>query len=154
MPATALNMIDMVGIGPFIVAPLVITAMGGPQSLLAWVAGAALALLDGCVWSELGAAMPQAGGSYIFLREAYGPGKWGRLFSFLFIWQTLIQAPLVVASGAIGFSQYLTYLIPLGKYQQKAISAALVVSLIVLLYRSISAVGMISKFLWLGVVGA
>src|SRR5580658_2117189 len=143
----------MVGIGPFIVIPFIIHAMGGPQCLLAWVAGATLALLDGCVWAELGAAIPQAGGSYVFLREAYGPGRWGRMFSFLFTWQTLIQAPLVVASGAIGFSQYLTYLVPLGVYQQKAVSAALVTLLIILLYRRISAVGLISKLLWFGVVG-
>ena len=153
MPATALNMIDMVGIGPFIVAPLVIQAMGGPQSLLAWVAGAALALLDGFVWSELGAAMPEAGGSYIFLREAYGPGKWGRLFSFLLIWQTLIQAPLVIASGAIGFSQYLTYLIPLTSLERKAISGALVIILVILLYRKITTIGKISILLWTGVIG-
>src|SRR3977135_3725000 len=82
--AVALNIIEMVGIGPFVVIPLVIKAMGGPQALLAWVAGAALALLDGFVWSELGAAMPLAGGSYVFLREAYGPGRLGRLMSFLF----------------------------------------------------------------------
>jgi len=153
LPATALNMIDMVGIGPFIVAPLVIQAMGGPQALLAWAVGAALALLDGCVWSELGAAMPQAGGSYIFLREAYGPGKWGRLFSFLLIWQTLIQAPLVIASGAIGFSQYLTYLIPLTSLERKAISGALVIILVILLYRKITTIGKISILLWIGVIG-
>ena len=151
--AVALNMNAMVGIGPFIVIPLVIQAMGGPQCLLAWLAGAVLSLLDGLVWAELGAAMPRAGGTYAFLREIYGPGRGGRLMSFLYIWQTLIQAPLVVASGAIGFSQYLTYLVPLGAYAQKAISAALVVFLIVLLYRKISAVGLISKFLWIGVVG-
>jgi fructoselysine transporter len=153
LPATALNMIDMVGIGPFIVAPLVIQAMGGPQCLLAWVAGAALALLDGCVWAELGAAMPQAGGSYVFLREAYGPGRWGRLFSFLFVWQTLIQAPLVVASGAIGFSQYLTYLHPLSPYEQKAVSGGLVIVLVALLYRRITTIGKISVMLWAGVIG-
>ena len=99
--AVALNMIEMVGVGPFVVIPLVIKAMGGPQCLLAWAAGALLALLDGFVWSELGAAMPLAGGSYVFLREAYGPGKMGRMMSFLFVWQTLIQAPLSLASGAI-----------------------------------------------------
>jgi fructoselysine transporter len=151
--AVALNMNAMVGIGPFIVIPLVIQAMGGPQCLLAWVAGAALSLVDGLVWAELGAAMPRAGGTYAFLREIYGPGRGGRLMSFLYIWQTLIQAPLVVASGAIGFSQYLTYLVPLGKYEQKLVSAALVVALIALLYRRISAVGLISKLLWVGVVG-
>ena len=150
--ATALNMIDMVGIGPFITIPLVIQYMGGPQCLLAWVAGALLSVLDGFVWAELGAAMPAAGGSYVFLREAYGPGRWGRLASFLFIWQTMIQAPLVVASGAIGFAQYLTYLVPLGRYQQKAVSGALVIVLVVLLYRRIATIGKISLFLWGGVL--
>src|ERR1700682_2038824 len=149
----ALNMNAMVGIGPFIVIPLVIQAMGGPQCLLAGLAGALLSLGDGVVWAELGAAMPGAGGTYAFLREAYGPGRGGRLMSFLYIWQTLIQAPLVVASCAIGFSQYLTYLVPLGKYEQKAVSAALVAFLMMLLYRRIAAVGLISKFLWIGVVG-
>ncbi len=151
--ATALNMIDMVGIGPFVVIPLVIKAMGGPQCLLAWVAGALLALFDGFVWAELGAAMPQAGGSYVFLREAYGPGRWGRLMSFLFVWQTLIQAPLVMASGAIGFAQYFSYLVPLGRYAQKAVSGALIVVLVFLLYRRITTIGRISLLLWVGVVG-
>src|SRR5437868_9058099 len=141
--AVALNMIEMVGIGPFVVIPLVIKAMGGPQCLLAWAAGAVLALLDGFVWSELGAAMPLAGGSYVFLREAYGPGRMGRLMSFLFVWQTLIQAPLSLASGAIGFSQYASYLYPLGTYGQKAVSGALVILLVVLLYRRISSIGKI-----------
>jgi len=149
--ATALNMIDMVGIGPFVVIPLVIQAMGGPQCLLAWVGGAALAALDGFVWSELGAAMPQAGGSYVFLREAYGPGRWGRLMSFLFVWQTLIQAPLVMASGAIGFAQYFGYLVPLDFYQQKAVSGALMLVLLFLLYRRITTIGRISLLLWVGV---
>src|SRR5260370_35688513 len=96
--AVALNMIEIVGIGPFVVSSLVIKAMGGPQALIAWLAGALLAALDGFVWSELGAAMPKAGGPYVFLREAYGPGRWGRRMSFLFVWQRLVQAPRSVAS--------------------------------------------------------
>ncbi len=151
--AVALNMIDMIGIGPFVVSPLVIRAMGGPQALLAWVAGAVLAVLDGFVWAELGAALPRAGGSYVFLSEAYGPERWGRLMSFLFIWQTLIQAPLVIASGAIGFAQYASYLYPLGPYQQKAVSGMVVILLVVLLYRRIGAIGKISILLWAGVIG-
>ena len=151
--AVALNMIEMVGIGPFVVIPLVIKAMGGPQCLLAWAAGAVLALLDGFIWSELGAAMPLAGGSYVFLREAYGPGRFGRMMSFLFVWQTLIQAPLSLSSGAIGFSQYASYLHPLGKYGEKGLSGALVIVLVILLYRRIGSIGKISLFLWAGVVG-
>src|SRR3974377_746533 len=84
--AVALNMIEIVGIGPFVVSSLVIKVMGGPQALIAWLAGALLATLDGFVWSELGAAMPRAGGTYVFFRGAYGPQKWGRPLSFLFLW--------------------------------------------------------------------
>ncbi len=151
--ATSLNMIDMVGIGPFVVVPLVIEAMPGPQCLLAWAAGGLVALVDGCVWAELGAAMPEAGGSYVFLREAYGPGRWGRLMSFLFIWQTMFQAPLVMASAAIGFSQYASYLVPLGWWEQKAVSGAVVAAVVLLLYRRIDQIGKISMVLWAGVVG-
>src|ERR1035437_1437211 len=101
VPATSLNMTFMVGIGPFVVIPFVIQAMGGPGSLLAWAAGALLAVFDGCIWAELSAAMPQAGGTYVYLREAYGPERWGRLF----------QGPLSIASGALGFADYSTYLV-------------------------------------------
>ncbi len=162
--ATALNMIDMVGIGPFVVIPLVIRAMGGPQCLLAWVAGAVLALLDGFVWAELGAAMPHAGGSYVFLREAYGPGRWGRLMSFLLIWQTLFQAPLVIASGALGFAGYSVFLVAklgglarvlarLGTSYYPVVAAATVVVVIVLLYRRIATIGKMSVAMWVVVVG-
>jgi len=151
--ATALNMIDMVGIGPFIVIPIVIQAMNGPQCMIAWAAGAVLAVIDGFIWAELGAALPKAGGSYFFLKEIYGKESWGKLFSFLFIWQTIIQAPLVVASGAIGFSQYFTYLVPASPVMQKVISGALVIVLVALLYRKITTVGKISMFLWVGVIG-
>ncbi|HLW43766.1 MAG TPA: amino acid permease [Candidatus Acidoferrales bacterium] len=151
--ASALNMIDMVGIGPFIVIPLVIADMGGPQCLVAWAVGAIVALVDACVWAELGAAMPEAGGSYVYLREAYGPAKWGRLLSFLVIWQTIFQGPLVLASGSIGFAEYFTYLVPLGKYGQKAVAGAVVITLTILLYRRITTVGKISMLLWIGVIG-
>jgi len=150
--ATSLNMIDMVGIGPFIVVPMVVKTMGGPEAIAAWVAGALLALIDGLVWAELGASLPHAGGSYSFLRESYGEQRWGKLMSFLFIWQTMIQAPLVIASGAIGFAQYATYLLPLDSLTQKCISAALVAVLVALLYRRIGTVGKMSLFLWVGVV--
>ncbi|HLP22134.1 MAG TPA: amino acid permease [Chitinophagales bacterium] len=145
--AVAVNTIDMVGIGPFITIPFIIGAMNGPQCILAWVLGAVLSFADGCVWAELGAKWPEAGGSYSFLQNLYGRQKWGRLFSFLYIWQTIIQAPLVVASGAIGFAQYLTFLIPLGPYEQKAVSGALVLLITFLLYRKITDIGKISVFM-------
>ena len=151
--ASALNMIDMVGIGPFITIPFVIGAMNGPQCILAWVLGAILAYADGFVWAELGAAWPHAGGSYVFLKKLYGEKKWGSLFSFLYIWQTTIQAPLVIASGAIGFAQYLNYLIPLSALEQKFASGGLIILLTFLLYRKIAEIGRISVLMWVVVAG-
>src|SRR5215813_239382 len=150
--AVALNMIEIVGIGPFVVSALVIKAMGGPQAILAWVAGAVLATLDAFVWSELGAAMPKAGGTYVFLSEAYGPGKWGRLMSFLFVWQTFLHVPLSVASASIGFAEYAKFLYPFTHWESKALSGGLVLLLMVLLYRRIETIGKISVLLWVGVI--
>ncbi len=109
--AVALNLLDMVGVGPFITLPLILAAMGGPQAMLGWVLGALLAVCDGLVWAELGAAMPEAGGSYHFLRRIY-PGGIGRWLSFVFVSQLLLSAPLSIASGAIGLSQYASFLVP------------------------------------------
>lgn len=150
--ATAINMIDMVGIGPFVTMPFIIGAMNGSACLIAWLLGALLAFSDGFVWAELGAKYPEAGGSYIFLKKLFGEKTWGNLFSFLYIWQTSIQAPLVLASASIGFTQYLTYFIPLQAWQQKAVSGCLIILSTVLLYRKISSVGKISLVLWSTVI--
>ena len=112
LQSTAANMLEMIGIGPFITIPLIIAAMGGPQAMIGWILGALIAICDGLVWAELGAAMPGSGGSYHYLLQAYGPRRWGRLMSFLFIWQTVCTAPFSIASGAVGFSNYTKYLWP------------------------------------------
>ncbi|QKZ11856.1 APC family permease [Spirosoma sp. KUDC1026] len=148
LQGTALNMIDMVGIGPFVVLPLVIKTMGGPQFIWAWVLGAVVSLVDAFVWSELGAAFPQAGGSYNFLKISYGERRWGKLLSFLYVWQTLIQAPLVMASGAIGFSQYASYLMPMEDWQRRVVSGGVVLIIIGLLYRRIDSIGKIGLVMW------
>lgn len=95
------------------------------------------------IWSELGAKYPLAGGTYNFHRIAFGENG-GRLMSFLFVWQTSIQAPLVVASGAIGFAQYFSYLVDLNFWQQKIVSGGLVIIVFLLLYRKIETIGRIS----------
>src|SRR6266496_5909939 len=110
--ATTLNMIDMIGVGPFITIPLIIAAMGGPQAMLGWIFGAVLVMCDGLVWAELGAAMPGSGGPYRYLNEIYGKKSLGRLMSFLYIWQLTFSAPLSIASGCIGFALYATYAFP------------------------------------------
>ena len=149
--STVVNMIDMVGIGPFVTLPIVMGLMGG-MFLYAWIAGAVLSLIDAMIWSELGAAYPLAGGSYNFLKEAYGKNGMGRMMSFLYVWQTIIQAPLVAASAAIGFSQYLGYLVELDPWQQKLVSAAVIVVVTILLYRKIDSIGKIAVMLWTGVI--
>lgn len=146
--ATAINMIDMVGIGPFITISFIVGLMQGPICLLAWILGALLAYMDGTVWAEMGSRWPEAGGSYVFLQKLFG-GKMGKLMAFLFIWQTTIQAPLVVASGAIGFSGYLEYLMPLGYYGKKMVSGGLIILLVALLYRDIKSIGKISILFWI-----
>ena len=143
LQATSINMIDMVGIGPFVVMPFVVSQFNNGLFLWAWIFGAITAFIDAMIWSELGAAYPLAGGTYNFHRIAYGE-TYGKLMSFLFVWQTSIQAPLVVASGAIGFAQYLTYIIQLTPIQEKIISGSLVVLVFILLYRKIESIGKIS----------
>jgi len=141
----------MVGIGPFVVMPIVVSYFHNGLFLWAWIFGAFTAFVDAMIWSELGAAYPLAGGSYNFLRIGYGK-KWGGLMSFLFVWQTCIQAPLVVASGAIGFAQYLSYIIDMDWLQQKLISGGLVIIVFILLYRKIETIGKISVALWIVVI--
>src|SRR5467141_1651557 len=110
--ATSLNMIDIIGVGPFITIPLIIAAMGGPQAMLGWIFGAVLSMCDGLVWAELGAALPASGGSYRYLKAIYDPARLGKLMAFLFVWQLTFSAPLSIASGCIGLAQYAGFLFP------------------------------------------
>jgi amino acid transporter len=144
--AVAVNVITMIGIGPLITIPLVLADLHGSVALIAWIVGAAIALCDGLVWAELGSLFPSSGGTYVFLREAFERERWGRLLGFLFAWQIVLSAPLVLASGYIGFAHYAGYLWPaLGSQErgQGLVAAAVGVLTLVLLYRRIAAVGAI-----------
>jgi amino acid transporter len=176
--ATTLNMIDMIGVGPFITIPLIVTAAGGPQAMLGWIAGAIFALCDGLVWAELGAAMPKAGGSYQYLKQIYGPQSLGRLLSFLFIWQLSFSAPLSIASGCIGLAHYAGYIFPglehtwfshtfhaslplLGSLEVSTVlmSGTLVAMascafIVFLLFRRITVIAKLAELLWVGVAVA
>src|ERR1700687_1349407 len=175
--ATALNMIDMIGVGPFITMALIVRDMGAPQAMVGWILGAIFAMCDGLVWAELGAAMPGSGGSYRYLREIYGPQKLGRAVSFLFIWQLSFSVPLSIASGAVGLSHDAAFFWPglervwaartlslnlplLGQLQVAwvAMPATLLAIGVVLftaflLYRRITAISRLSTVLWVGVMG-
>ncbi len=152
--AVSANVVEMLGIGPFITIPILIQAMEGPHAMLGWFLGAALAICDGMVWAELGAAMPGAGGSYIYLREAYGPRGMGRLMSFLFVWMIFFTAPLSVATGAVGFAQYARYLGPeLSPLATQLVAVGLCLVITFALYRGIRTIGRLSFLLMLAAVG-
>lgn len=152
--AVSANVVEMLGIGPFITIPILVAAMGGPHAMLGWLLGAMLAICDGLVWAELGAAMPGAGGSYIYLREAYGPKKMGQMMSFLFVWMIFFTAPLSVATGAVGFAQYARYLRPeLSPLTTQFIAVGLCLVITFALYRGIRTIGRLSFILMLVAVG-
>lgn len=160
LQATALNMSNMIGIGPFITIPVLMSTMGGgPQAMLGWLLAVLIVIPDGMVWSELGAAMPGSGGTYLFLREGFGRETWGRLMAFLFIWQFILSGPLEIASGYIGFTQYAGYIFP-GMTRQvfglvrwgALITAGVGLLNIFLLYRRITTIGAITVSLWIGVL--
>ncbi len=151
LQATALNMSNMIGVGPFITIPLLMTGLGGPQALLGWLVALVIVAADGLVWSELGAALPGSGGTYQYLRTAYGPATWGRLMAFLFIWQFILSGPLEIASGYIGFANYVRY-VWRDMSSTMAIAVAVVVGIanIALLYRRIESIGALTVTLWIG----
>jgi amino acid transporter len=151
--ATTINMSNMVGIGPFIAIPLILVTLGGPHSYLAWLVGVVIALADGLVVAELGAALPASGGTYVFLREGFGPKKLGRLLAFLFIWQILLAGPLEIASGNIGLVQYLkVFWTSMTDFQMKLVAAGIGVVLIFALYRKITDIAKIMLGLWTAMI--
>ena len=151
--ATALNMINMIGIGPFITIPLLMSALGGPQAMLGWLVALIIVVCDGMVWSELGAAMPGSGGSLLYLREAYGRTTYGRLMAFLFVWQFILSGPLEIASGYIGFAKYVGYIWS-GLTTRGVVAIAAVVGAvnIIVLYRRIESIATITVALWIGTI--
>jgi amino acid transporter len=151
LPATALNMTNMIGVGPFITIPLLMSALGGPQAIVGWIVALVIVICDGMVWSELGAAMPGSGGSFHYLREAFGREKLGRLMAFLFVWQFVLSGPLEIASGYIGFADYASYIWK-GLTRPGVIALVTVVGIIniALLYRRIHSIAKITVSLWIG----
>src|SRR6266550_7135714 len=127
--ATALNMTNMIGIGPFITIPLLMSALGGPQ------------------------ALPGSGGSFGYLRRGYGTEQVGRLMGFLFVWQFVLSGPLEIASGYIGFSQYLGYIWKgITAHQTMLVVTVVGLANLALLYRRITSIAAITVTLWIGTI--
>ena len=151
LSATALNMTNMLGAGPFITIPLLMTALGGPQAMLGWIVALVIVICDGMVWSELGAAMPGSGGSFHYLRVAFGQEKLGRLMAFLFVWQFVLSGPLEIASGYIGFADYAGFI---WKGMTRPAVIAMITAMgivnIALLYRRVDSIVKITISLWIG----
>ena len=162
--AVAFNMLEMIGVGPFITLPLVIAAAGYRLSVWAWVLGAVIAVADGLVWAELGAAFPRAGGSYAFLREIYGPERAGNWLSFLYVWQVSFTAPLSIASGCIGLASFLAWFWPgldqapiaalPALHGSNCAAAAACLLVTALLYRNLSSITRLAWVLFAGVLAA
>jgi fructoselysine transporter len=147
--ATAINMGQMCGIGPFITIPVMVVAFGGPQAIMGWVFGALLALCDGLVWAELGAAMPGSGGTYVYLREAF-QYRTGRLMPFLFVWTAILFIPLIMSTGIYGFVSYLQYLWPeMTTAESYIVGLLAVVVIVALLWRRIDSIGKMAEILWM-----
>ncbi len=141
-------MSQMVGVGPFITIPLMVAAFGGPQAVIGWVAGALLALFDGLVWAELGAALPGAGGTYVYLREAF-QYRSGKLMPFLFVWTAILFIPLIMSTGVVGLVQYLGYLWPsMGQGSGDAAGIALIALIVLLLWRRVDSVARLTTIMW------
>ena len=146
--ATAINMSQMCGIGPFVTIPLMVAAFGGPQAVIGFVAGAVLALADGLIWAELGSSMPGSGGSYVYLRQAF-QYRSGKLMPFLFVWTAMLFIPLIMSTGVVGFVQYLGYLAPgLGQSSGDLIGLGVIALVILLLWRGIEHIARITAVMW------
>ncbi len=150
--ATATNIISMVGVGPFLTIPFMVAAMNGPHVIYAWIAGLVLALFDGLVYAQLGAALPGSGGGYLYMREAFKPFGLGNLMGFLFIFDTILVAPLSVAGGAVGVSDYLQYFwTTMTPLQHNVLAAAICVLCTALLWRAIEDIGKLAVVMLIGV---
>jgi amino acid transporter len=176
LQATALNVTMVVGAGVFITIPPMLKELPGPYALLGWLLAGVLMIVDGLIWSELGATFPGSGGTYLYLLECYGRNRWGRLMAFLFIWQFLISGPLEIGSGLIAISTFADSLSPsfhdfnekwsiawtIWKDQEVSVSfgpsrllaLGIGVAIVALLYRRISVLGKVTVTFWIGVLVA
>src|SRR5271165_1248438 len=107
--ATTLVMGSMIGSGIFIVSADVARQVKSPGLLIVcWILGAVLTLIAALSYGELAAAMPHAGGQYVYLREAFG-----RLWGFLYGWTLFVVIQTgTIAAVAVAFAKYTGVFLP------------------------------------------
>ncbi|MFN0157342.1 MAG: APC family permease [Bacteroidota bacterium] len=126
LDSTMVNVGTMIGSGIFLVpATIALYLNSSGLILLVWVFGGIVSLLGALSIAELGAAMPRAGGIYVYLREAYGP-IWG----FLYGWTAFaVTNTASIAAIAVGFATYLGYFVPLDATSTTVVAVVSIVGL-------------------------
>jgi len=107
--ATLLVVGSVIGSGIFLTTGIIAQSLPSVEWILfVWIFGALLSLFGGLTFAELGAMIPEAGGQYVYLREAYGP-----MAGFMYGWTAFIITQTGgIAALAVGFAEYLAYFVP------------------------------------------
>lgn len=152
LQAIGFNTMNMFGTGPLITIPYCLGSVypQGPQAMLGYGIACIACSCDSFVWGEIGSMWPSCGGSYVYLRELYGFETWGRLASFMYIWQFLISGPAEVASGFVAIAEYMVYFSPttLSYWPRVAISVGSLFFCAGLLHRKVDDVGRTTLIFW------
>ena len=129
LDATMINTGGIIGSGIFMV-PATVAMLTGSSSLffMVWIAGGIVSLFGALSVAELGAAMPRAGGQYVYLSEAYGP-VWGYLYGWSAV--AVINTASIAAVG-VAFSEYLRFFFPITDISIKGIAVATIVLLTII----------------------
>ena len=129
LDATMINAGGIIGSGIFMV-PATVAMFTGSASLffMVWIAGGIVSLFGALSVAELGAAMPRAGGQYVYLSEAYGP-VWGYLYGWSAV--AVINTASIAAVG-VAFSEYLRFFFPITDVSIKGIAVATIVLLTII----------------------
>jgi len=117
--ATALVVAEVIGVGIFLTTAGMVKSLGSPFWLLAvWLTTGVAAAGGAICFGALAARRPEAGGPYVYLKEAYG-----RRVAFLFGWLSmLVTDPGITAAVAVGLAHYVSYLVPLSPWGSRAVA--------------------------------
>jgi APA family basic amino acid/polyamine antiporter len=144
--ATALVVGEVVGVGIFLTPAGMTRSVGSPFIVLVvWLVMGAMALCGALCYGELAARRPEAGGSYVYLRDAYGAP-----LAFLYGWMGLVVLdPGLTAALAVGTASYLGYALGLSPALMKALAVASIISVAAVNVSGVRAGGWLVRWLTL-----